>query len=378
MDHLLARIAKEVAAAASLLLAMHPGAGSSNSAAAGVLVLPRWLSLLVLTCYGTGSPTGFTLDKDDISVGMMSPRGGNMLDSDFDMSMTAPAAGCSINPAAPDVSNNHPPNFKTEFHPHSKCPTFYQFFGEFGQQQPSYMALDSEPWHPFTSEGDYIFAMITVEAGLSAIQVDSLLRLIHHVGQGTGNDMTFQVHVHPLWDWALDLLQNPLLVPHFVWDAQHLFKYNGDHWWDIQAPELAKEERKTGYANFKCVIWHKAFYKLLEKVAELSTVGYLHECYDNVLWWLFPVILILSADYEELAQHKEALAIYEDKKSAGEKKLKSLGLHPVKRIWSLNKPLASSHYTAYMGGMGGKHMHRELKIVVNELGHEFEMKLEEQ
>ncbi|KAI6102268.1 hypothetical protein F5141DRAFT_1065743 [Pisolithus sp. B1] len=319
------RIAKEVAAAESLLLAMHPGAGSSNSAAAGMPASPRWLLLLVLTCCGTGSPIGFTLDKDDVSVGMMSPHSGNMLDSG---------------------------------------PTFYQSFGEFGQQQPSCMALDSEPWCPFTLEGDYIFATITVEAGLSAVQFSNF----EITAPYKGDDVTFQVHVHPLWDWALDLLQNPLLAPHFVWDAQHLFKYNGDCWWDIQAPELAKEERKTGYANFKGVIWHKAFYKLLKKVAELSKVGYLHECYDNVLQWHFPVILILSADYEELAQHKEALAIYEDKKSAGEKKLKSLSLCPVK--------LQAT--TQLTWGHGGKHMHKELKIVVNELGCEFKMKLEEQ
>ncbi|KIK16429.1 hypothetical protein PISMIDRAFT_38967, partial [Pisolithus microcarpus 441] len=84
-------------------------------------------------------------------------------------------------------SNNHPPNFKTEFHPCSKCLTHYQSFGEFSQQQPASMALDSEPWCPFTSECNYIVAMITVEAGLSAVQVDSLLRLIHHIGQGTAS-----------------------------------------------------------------------------------------------------------------------------------------------------------------------------------------------
>ncbi|KAI6024318.1 hypothetical protein EDC04DRAFT_3092449 [Pisolithus marmoratus] len=68
-------------------------------------------------------------------------------------------------------------------------------------------------------------------------------------------------------------------------------------WW---VPELAQEERKTGYANFKRAVWHEAFFKLLEKVTELSKVGYLYECYDKVLRWLFPIILILSADYEEL------------------------------------------------------------------------------
>ncbi|KAH0827770.1 hypothetical protein J3R83DRAFT_3388 [Lanmaoa asiatica] len=63
-----------------------------------------------------------------------------------------------------------------------------------------------------------------------------------------GEDRTFPVYAYPLWEWALDLLSSPLLGPHFVWDAQQLFKHNsnayewfytelwtGDHWWDIQS-----------------------------------------------------------------------------------------------------------------------------------------------
>ncbi|KAI6032391.1 hypothetical protein EDC04DRAFT_2605208 [Pisolithus marmoratus] len=354
-----------------------------------------------------------------------------------------------------------------------KCSTLYESFEEFGQQDPKHiMAPDSELWCPFASEGDYIFAMITVEAGLSSTQSSVTTNAITQFSEFKitapykGEDVMFPVYVCPLWDWALDLLQNPFLALHFVWDAQQLFKHDGkkyecfytepwmgDHWWDIQGypmvvhcanlpihicngeqygggcivgwlpivPELVKEERKTGYANFKCVVWHKAFFKLLEKVGELSKVGYLHQCYDKVLQWLFPVILILSADYKELCvmtliqgtkskshcpfclvpleklwdllktyemhtiqQHKEVLMIYEDKKSAGEKKLKSLGLCPIKNVfWTVEhsepeqaasfEPLHSLH-----GGIGGKHMHGELKIVVSKLGCEFEMKLEEQ
>jgi len=57
----------------------------------------------------------------------------------------------------------------------------------------------------------------------------------------------FEVYARPIWDWALDLLDNPLLAPHFVWDAQRVYKHNGtnferffsepwtaDRWWDIQ------------------------------------------------------------------------------------------------------------------------------------------------
>lgn len=58
---------------------------------------------------------------------------------------------------------------------------------------------------------------------------------------------TFDIWNRPLWDWAVDQLQNPLLIDHFVWDAQRLSKFNGskfvrfldepwtaDRFWDIQ------------------------------------------------------------------------------------------------------------------------------------------------
>jgi hypothetical protein len=40
-------------------------------------------------------------------------------------------------------------------------------------------------------------------------------------------NIKYEVYSQPLWDWALDLLDNPLLAPQFVWDAQRLYKYDG-------------------------------------------------------------------------------------------------------------------------------------------------------
>lgn len=57
----------------------------------------------------------------------------------------------------------------------------------------------------------------------------------------------YEVHAQPIWDWALDLLDNPLLAPHFMWDTCRVYKHDGtkfehffdepwtgDRWWDIQ------------------------------------------------------------------------------------------------------------------------------------------------
>lgn len=60
-------------------------------------------------------------------------------------------------------------------------------------------------------------------------------------------NIKYEVYLWPLWDWALDLLDNPLLASHFVWNAQQLYKHNGtefehffqepwteDCWWNLQ------------------------------------------------------------------------------------------------------------------------------------------------
>jgi hypothetical protein len=38
----------------------------------------------------------------------------------------------------------------------------------------------------------------------------------------------FEVHVCPLMDWALNLLKDPSIGPHAIFDAEHLYKYNGE------------------------------------------------------------------------------------------------------------------------------------------------------
>jgi hypothetical protein len=46
----------------------------------------------------------------------------------------------------------------------------------------------------------------------------------------------YEVFFRLLWDWATDLLDDPLLIPFFVWDAQCFFHepWTANHMWDIQ------------------------------------------------------------------------------------------------------------------------------------------------
>ncbi|TFK79039.1 hypothetical protein K466DRAFT_506271, partial [Polyporus arcularius HHB13444] len=59
------------------------------------------------------------------------------------------------------------------------------------------------------------------------------------------------------------------------------------------------EEGKLNYTNLKRVVWHEAFWVLLREFKELFPIGHKTRCGDGVERLLYPVILILSADYEE-------------------------------------------------------------------------------
>ncbi|KAK0457561.1 uncharacterized protein EV420DRAFT_1621072 [Desarmillaria tabescens] len=168
----------------------------------------------------------------------------------------------------------------------------------------------------------------------------------------------YDVHYRPLWDWTLDLLRDKDLAPHFVWDAVHLFRedkngirtwffnepWSGNIFWEVQSslppngkplayilyadksrlssfgtakgypnfgggcvvgwlPIVEEEEDHKGkpsWINFKRVVWHEAFRKILGSLAQYSRSGYAFQPpnSDKVII-LYPFILILSADYEE-------------------------------------------------------------------------------
>ncbi|KAG2140569.1 hypothetical protein DEU56DRAFT_870910 [Suillus clintonianus] len=182
------------------------------------------------------------------------------------------------------VPIERPCEFKTEFHPRSGHETCYQPYEEFGVT-PKQQAIpaEEEPWRPFRSRSDFEFSEIALDAALNENQVDRLLSLMARISQGQAQIMlankadlrkaldnaaaeltpfgkheikvpynkeerVFEVHARPIWDWALNLLDNPSLAPHFVWDAQRLYKHNGtdfehffnepwtgDQWWEIQS-----------------------------------------------------------------------------------------------------------------------------------------------
>ena len=69
--------------------------------------------------------------------------------------------------------------------------------------------------------------------------------------------------------------------------------------YNIQVPEDEAEKGKKDYVDFKCEVWHKCFVKLLETISWKSITGHWEKCGDDIDRQLFPLVLILSADYEE-------------------------------------------------------------------------------
>lgn len=67
----------------------------------------------------------------------------------------------------------------------------------------------------------------------------------------------------------------------------------------FQVKDDPQENNKPAFSNFKNIVWHTALYKLLESLVPPSKVGHWTTCGDTIDRWLWPIILILAADYEE-------------------------------------------------------------------------------
>jgi hypothetical protein len=53
------------------------------------------------------------------------------------------------------------------------------------------------------------------------------------------------------------------------------------------------------HADFRRAVWHSSFKVLLESISIHSRTGCWVRCGDGINRLLYPVILILAADYEE-------------------------------------------------------------------------------
>ncbi|KAI6018748.1 hypothetical protein BKA83DRAFT_4464972 [Pisolithus microcarpus] len=67
----------------------------------------------------------------------------------------------------------------------------------------------------------------------------------------------------------------------------------------ICVKETKEHSGKMWFANFKNMVWHESFRKLLQMIEKESQAGCWVNCWDGIPHRFFPIVLILSADYEE-------------------------------------------------------------------------------
>ena len=66
-----------------------------------------------------------------------------------------------------------------------------------------------------------------------------------------------------------------------------------------QIEDAPGDKARPGWVNFKQAVWHDAFYKLLESIEAYSATGCWVACGDGIERNIYPLILVLAADYEE-------------------------------------------------------------------------------
>ncbi|KAJ7835622.1 hypothetical protein B0H13DRAFT_2240067 [Mycena leptocephala] len=175
--------------------------------------------------------------------------------------------------------------------------------------------------------------------------------------------------------------------------------------------EDSKEKGKPAFANFKNIVWHTAFYELLESLVIPAKVGDWMTCGDRIPRWLWPIILILAADYEEACvmalirgltsmypylsiEHPQRVAEDSERliqearalRTAAEREelLKDNGLRDIENaFWKIrgadpHKALSFDPLHADDGGFWGSHLFSEIKKRATELGREAIVKIDEQ
>ncbi|KAJ7086268.1 hypothetical protein C8R44DRAFT_650957 [Mycena epipterygia] len=410
-------------------------------------------------------------------------------------------------PAGPKLDD-----IKSVFHPHSRLPSKTQNLDDYLQLESARRRgppNEEKPWEPFCTRLDFEVSEFAQENMLNRKAMDKLISLIRRCAANLddftirnhsdmnkqwegaskkctefqrydvavkykGADQIFEMHARPLWDWTLDLIQDPRLAPFFIWDAQKNYKYNGLHNPDAKLcpyiiyadksklssfgtekayPIIARlanivvgirnsnewgggqvvgylpvvkddtaESGKPGYVNFKNAVWHTAFYKLLESIVAHSKTGVWTHCGDGKQRWLFPMVLILAADYEEASvmalirglrglypcpicfvksDEQSDLTIVPELRDAqhakesvekarslnaegGENLLKDLGLRNVDNVfWNVSHSdphhaISFDRLHSHQSGLWGDHLFGQIKLHVEKLGGRQSAKLDQQ
>ncbi|KAL1745630.1 hypothetical protein HDZ31DRAFT_35978 [Schizophyllum fasciatum] len=213
-------------------------------------------------------------------------------DSEHSLSSTSSSSEIPIsNPAhSPELDD-----VRIEYHPLSgRLPDTAPIYeirrdGQVPETTPPASSATTTPsWSQgFATQLDFEIAEFTLDAQLNKRQIKTLLDLLQRTARcpadltynsvadidrcweaashqftctpiavkHRGHEGTFDFHHTSVWDWIRNLVTDPALAPHFVWDAQRIYKHNGQQWvrfydepwtgnrmWDIQSTLATAED----------------------------------------------------------------------------------------------------------------------------------------
>ncbi|KAI6141448.1 hypothetical protein BKA82DRAFT_4018741 [Pisolithus tinctorius] len=307
-------------------------------------------------------------------------------------------------------------------------PQSYEEFHVHSEKSAS--LVDKTPWSAFCTLGDFEFAEIALASLLNQQQNDAKL---HKACDAAVMELTlfsrvevrvpykneecmFEAHIRPLWEWALDILENPFLGLHFTWDAQRLYRHNGieyerfydepwtgDYWWDIQSslPDIknampfglilyADKSNLLSFSTAKSYPIIVCCANLPVEIRNSNVIGGVPEDAEeegklgyttlkHVIWHeSFKKLLLEIEQYSKTgtfeprmhAQGIYALCVCATNQVEGDELLKWLGLQLIENVfWMIG--FSDLHLTCsfdqlhYGHGFWGKHVFGDLKIKAN-------------
>ncbi|THG93164.1 hypothetical protein EW026_g7995 [Hermanssonia centrifuga] len=193
-------------------------------------------------------------------------------------------------------------DIKMQYHPSTGRPPVISHFEDFQRHRnrPSHVnpnAFEDEPWKPFQTREDFDFAEVCLEAGLTQRQVEK------DIPEG-GVPLAFYLYADKTRLSSFGSQQGYPVVLRFPQLDCELRNGAGVGGGIVVGllpilKEKSKDKKTDAWKDLKGVVWHESFRHILSVLKILARVGFKVRCGDGIERWLFPIILILSADYEE-------------------------------------------------------------------------------
>ncbi|EGO04618.1 hypothetical protein SERLA73DRAFT_118586 [Serpula lacrymans var. lacrymans S7.3] len=227
-------------------------------------------------------------------------------------------------------------DIKTEYHPTRGRTAKVDHFSDFkcgfsGKARIKNSCL----WQLFKSRVDFEFAEVALEAASNKDQINRLVKVIHQkhfvfdakrLFKCNGDN--FVQFIDKPWTagdfWDIQMAESLYILFYMLikqlssfgtvkgypiitrcaklpTDIQNGTGIGGGRvvGWLPVVPEDEEHKGKKSFANFKNVVWHELFLKVVESLELHAKTGYYYQRTEGDVLYLFPIILILSADYEE-------------------------------------------------------------------------------